>query len=215
VDLTHTIVHVGYSLMLVALVARDVLWLRAILVAAQFCIGLYAWRIGVPSIAAWNGLFVVLNAVWVSRILRERRAVTLPEDLRAIYTQHFAALAPPEFLRFWQQGTRRTLVDARLTQAGAYPESLFFVLAGAARVTRDGGTITELPAGYFVGEMSLLTGDPANADVHAVGALEVISWPVADLRELRARDPARWSRLQSVIGHDIVAKIQRGQPGSR
>jgi len=215
VDLTHAIVHVGYTLMLCALVARDVLWLRAILVAAQFCIGLYAWRIGVPSIAAWNGLFVGLNAIWVARIVRERRAVVLPADLRTLHEQHFAAFTPPEFLRFWRQGSRGTIVDARLTQAGAYPEALFFLLAGTARVTRDGVTITELPAGYFVAEMSLLTGEPANADVHAVGALEVVSWPVAGLREMREREPARWSRLQSVIGHDVVAKIQRRQPTSR
>jgi hypothetical protein len=210
-DFTRVLVHIGYGLMLAALVARDILWLRALLVAAQTLIGLYAWRAGVPSIALWNALFVTINTVWVAHILRERRRVTLPEPLRALHAAHFAALTPPEFLRWWGQGTRRTLTGGRLATAGEYPDALFFLLDGTVRVTRQGALIAELPAGYFVAEMSLLTGDPANADVEAAGRVELVSWPSEDLRALRQRNPTLWSKIQSVLGHDIVAKIQRQQ----
>lgn len=206
-DLTRLIVHVGYSLMLCALVARDVLWLRALLVGAQSLIAIYAWRLGVSSITAWNVLFVVINSLWVLRILRERRGVTLPESLRAIHGDHFAALTPPEFLRLWNQG-RRMSFSGRLTTAGEYPESLFFLLNGSVRVSQGGTLIAELPPGYFIGEMSLLTGEPANADAEAGDVLEVISWPTAELRAIRQQNPVLWTKVQSVLGHDVVAKIQ-------
>jgi CRP-like cAMP-binding protein len=59
--------------------------------------------------------------------------------------------------------------------------------------------------------MSLLTGEMANADVDAMGDVEVIRWPTKDLRDVRQRNPSLWTKIQSVIGHDLVEKIQRGE----
>jgi CRP-like cAMP-binding protein len=98
----------------------------------------------------------------------------------------------------------------RLVRAGEHPEWLYFLLEGRVRVMHDGSGAVDLPAGYFVAEMSLLTGEPANADVDAVGAIDVVRWPTRDLRDVRERNPALWARIQSVIGHDLVEKIQRG-----
>jgi hypothetical protein len=210
VAITPSLVHIGYALMLCALLARDVLWLRLLLVGAQGLLAVYAWRMGVPSIAAWNVVFTAINTAWVAVILRERRAVTLPPDLVATYTRHFAALAPPEFLRLWRQGHREVLRDGdELVRAGGDPDALYFLLAGKVRVTRKGMPVTELPAGFFVAEMSLLTGHPANADVAAMGEVEAVRWAVADLRAIRQGNAQLWTKVQSVIGHDIVQKIQR------
>jgi CRP-like cAMP-binding protein len=76
-------------------------------------------------------------------------------------------------------------------------------------VSRNAANVFDLPAGHFVAEMSLLTGDAANADVDAVEGVEVVRWATADLRELRQRNPSLWTKIQSVIGHDLVEKIQR------
>jgi hypothetical protein len=210
ISLTPYIVHVGYVLMFCAFLARDVLWLRGLLVIAQTMIVIYAARVGVPSIAAWNVVFAAINATWAVLILRERRAVTLPAELQPLHARHFAALTPPEFLRFWKQGRRDVVADQRIVHAGGYPDALFFLLAGTARVSRNGSSITDLPAGFFVAEMSLLTGNPANADVDAVGSVEVMRWNVTDLRALQ-RNAALWTKVQSVIGHDLVQKIQRSE----
>lgn len=201
------LVHTGYALMLCALVARDILWLRGTLVVAQTLLAVYAMRLGVWSIAGWNVVFVVINTVWVLKILRERRAVTLPEELRPIHARHFFALTPPEFLRWWSQGRRETVRDVQLTSRGAYPDALYFLLSGTARVSRDGVHVTDLTSGHFIAEMSLITGSPATADVAAAGAIEIVRWPATELRALRQRDPMLWSRIQSVIGQDLVVKL--------
>lgn len=201
----------GYILMLSALVMRDVLWLRLTMVLAQSVLGLYAWSLGLTNNVAWNAVFVTINVGWAVRILRERRAVALPDPLRLLHRRHFSALPPGEFLRWWRLGHRETLHAGRMTTNGVFPESLYFVLSGIARVSRDGAQVTDLEAGHFVAEMSLITGRPANADVVAEGTIEVMRWEVTDLKALREREPAMWARVQSAIGQDLVAKIQRAE----
>jgi CRP-like cAMP-binding protein len=164
---------------------------------------------GVPSIAIWNLLFAGINAAWAVVILRQRRRVAVPADLQPTYVRHFAAMTPQEFLRLWKQGRREVVHGQRLASDGQFPDALYFLMAGTARVSRNGAPITDLAAGHFVAEMSLLTGDRANADVDAVGEIETIRWAMPDLRAIRDRNPLLWTKIQSVIGHDIVEKLQR------
>lgn len=205
------LLNVGYILMLSALVMRDVLWLRMTMVLAQSVLGTYAWTLGLTNNVAWNTVFVTINVIWTIKILRERRAVTLPEHLKPLYERHFFPLTRAEFLRWWKLGRRETLRDERLTTDGESPSALYFVLDGTARVTRNGEHVVDLGVGQFVAEMSLITGRPANADVFAAGTIEVIRWDVEELKELRDSDPAMWARIQSAIGQDLVVKIQRAE----
>jgi hypothetical protein len=206
--ITPFLVHLGYGLMLCAFLARDVLWLRALLAGAQSLLVVYALLAGLTSVAAWNGLFASVNALWAVTIVRERRQVTLPPDLAATYARHFAALAPPEFLRLWEQGRREIVRDRALTRDAEYPDALYFLMTGTARVSRQGRLVRELGAGHFVAEMSLLTGEPANADVDAIGEVEAVRWAIRDLRSIQQRNPVLWTKIQSVIGQDMVRKIQ-------
>lgn len=206
------LVHLGYLLQLFALLARDVLWLRGILVAAQSVLAAYAWLQGPEYLpyAFWNALFVAINLYWVVRLLRERAAVMLPEELRPTYEKHFAALAPPEFLRLWREGRRGSVSDAQLVREGTMPDALYFLLSGEVAVRSHGRELARLAPGNFVAEMSLLTGERTTADVHALGRVEYVAWPAVALARLRTRNAMLWSKVQSVLGHDLVEKIRRG-----
>lgn len=205
------LVHFGYTLQLLALLARDVLWLRSILVVAQSILAFYAYLRGPEFLpyVAWNALFVGINVFWVARLLRERAEVRLPDELIPIYTHGFAALSPPEFLRLWREGQRRSATDAQLVHEGTRPEALYYLLSGQVAVRRSGRELTRLSAGNFVAEMSLLTGENTTADVVALGPIEYMAWPVDRLERLRSRNPMLWSKVQSALGHDIVEKIKR------
>jgi CRP-like cAMP-binding protein len=202
------LVHVGYALMLCALIARDILWLRAILVCAQFNLCLYALFQHLAGMAFWNGLFVVINVVWVLRILHERRAVQLPAELRELHARNFSALTPPEFLRVWALSEPVIVRDAQLIRQGEQPGSLYFLISGEAVVIQDGRHVARLRSGHFAAEMSLLTGGRATADVIARGELSLRRWPLERLNAIRAGNPALWSKIQSVLGHDLVEKIK-------
>ena len=84
--------NLAYGLMLCAFVTRDLLSLRAVLIAGQSLAILYAWWNGVPIIAAWNVLFVGVNAWMAYQLVQDRLAVRVPEDVRPTYERHFAPL---------------------------------------------------------------------------------------------------------------------------
>lgn len=203
------ILHFAYVLMLCAFVTRDVVTLRSLLVVAQSIVVLYTLSIGVPIIAGWNGLYAVINLVWVLLILRERRTIELPEELREIHGKYFAALTRAEFLKWWKQGHRDVVRDIAMARTGEAPTSLYFLLRGTVRITRDGSHVTDLPPGSFVAEMSLLTGELPAADAVAIGEVEVMRWPTAAMNRIADRSPKFWSKIQSVLGRDIVEKIKR------
>ena len=204
------LVHFGYVLMLCGFLARDILILRSVLVAGQAVIAIYAAQIGVLSIAGWNTLFASINTVWVVIILRERRRVQIPHEWQPIYRAHFAAMTPREFLAWWRLGQWDALRDTPLTREGSSPALLYFILDGTVEVRRGKTSIAQLTRGSFVGEMSLITGRPANADADAVGEVHVQQWTRVDLDALRAADLVLWSKVQSALGADLVEKIQRG-----
>jgi hypothetical protein len=210
---TPYLVHIGYVLQLAALLSRDILWLRSLLIVAQTTLATYAWLMGVRPIAAWNAVLVSINIIWVIVILRARRDVKLPPELARLHEQHFAALSAPEFLRLWRKGREETLATgAVLTRRDQYPERLFFLLSGRVTINRRDAPPAALHHGHFVGEMSLLTGEPATADVAADEPARAMVWPARELRAIRVSDPRLWTKIQSVIGHDLVEKIKGSTP---
>lgn len=204
------VVNVGYVLMLLGFLARDVLWLRLLLVAGQSSVVFYTLGVGAVPVAIWNGLFACINGFQVVMILRERRGVSLPAELRDFYKQTFAAFTPREFLQLWRMGTEKNLASGLLVREGELPIQLFFLLQGSLSVERSGHTLAQLKPGSFVAEMAFLTGEPASADVIAVGSeVHCMAWETAALQHWRERKPALWTKLLSVLGKDLIDKIRR------
>ena len=208
--MTEYLVHIGYSLMFWALLVRDIVWLRGLLIAAQASLALYAMMLGLYGISLWNWIFVLVNAAWIMRIRREREQATIPPLLQPLYERHFAVLLPHEFLKFWHRGKQRTGRDVQWISRGEKPDALHFLLEGSAVVSRDNSRIAVLQPGSFIGEMSLLSGEPTTADVKAEGDVEYISWSARQLKRVKRRDPKLWTKIQSVIGLDLVRKISHG-----
>ncbi len=104
----------------------------------------------------------------------------------------------PLFERF-PYAKRRELTDrfrflesrhpAVLIEQGQEARGLIIILAGQARVTRDGRELAILGPGELCGEMSLLSAEPAVATVASPGQLFALEISVADFKALAAEHP--------------------------
>jgi len=201
------LINAGYLLMLSALLVRDILWLRAILIAAQSILMTYALQIGNQNVAFWNGLFVLINTIQVIRLIRERRPIKLSDALEKIYQLVFSSLQRREFLYIWHMGNVNTVQDSVIIQKGKHQKNIALILDGIVEVKNKNHLIALLSHGSFVAEMSFLTGNPATADVNAQGSVKLISWPQIKLRGLQQINPDLFIKLQSILGKDLTQKI--------
>jgi CRP-like cAMP-binding protein len=100
-----------------------------------------------------------------------------------------------------------------LIQSGSSPGCLLLLTAGTARVEvfQDGQTVrvASLMPGDLAGEMSLVTGDPASADVVANEAVEVLRIDQTDLEAWTARDASFGERFHRGLARVIAARLTR------
>ena len=208
IDSTVLLVNVGYTLMLMGFIARDVLWLRCFLVLGQTSVVIYSLHKGAVPVASWNALFALINLGYVIHIVRERRKISLPPELRDLYEAVFAAFTPVEFQHFWKQGALKKIESGGLIREGEMQKELICLLAGQARVEKNARVLAHLGRGHFLAEMSFLNNEPSSANVLADGLVEYIAWDIAGLRRWKREQPALWIKLQSVLGHDLIEKLK-------
>lgn len=201
-------VNVGYGLMLAALLTRDILWLRMILMAGQLCLCVFALQSGVLNAAVWNALFVVINAAQSALVWRERRDVRLPDGLEALYQMRFKLMRRSEFLRLWNLSSEQRLDGGRLIAAGDTNDKLYLIADGEVVIRVRDHEMARLGRGAFVAEMSFLTLEPTSADVDVDEPMTCRYWTRAQLDRLSQRHPKLWNNLQAAIGHDLVGKLR-------
>jgi CRP-like cAMP-binding protein len=100
----------------------------------------------------------------------------------------------------------------KLVSVGSPSSQLYVILAGTARIARDGADVDRVTTGDVVGELGLLFDEPRNADVVAASALEVLSLDRAALqRALDAVPGMGWAVLTAVAERLARAEhVQRG-----
>lgn len=202
------LVHGGYALMLVALLARDILWLRATLIVAQTLLGWYGFHAGIAAVAFWNFIFVGINIVRAISLLAERRPIRLPRDQELIYQQLFASMSRREFLYLWEMGDPREYDGRQLIRDGEKQKELVLLLDGEVVVRKDGKDLARLGRGKFVAEMSFVTGEPASADVIATGKVRCLAWPQEKIQSLEQLNPVLLIKLQKILARDLSGKVR-------
>lgn len=91
-----------------------------------------------------------------------------------------------------------------IARQGEIGTGFFVIVEGQARVVRDGRHLADLGPGDFFGELSVLDGQPRNAQVVAIGpcrCLGVASW---DLEALLAESP----QLSLAIIRGLAARLR-------
>ena len=132
--------------------------------------------------------WIVLSVIGLARMAWERSAARFSDEERTFLSKHFASLPPHlarKFLRLgrWQSVSPGTI----LTRQGQSVHELVYVAEGAARVTAHGAEVATLGPGALIGEMTIMHGADATADVEITEKARIFTLARAALiRELEA-----------------------------
>jgi hypothetical protein len=203
------LVHLANVLLLLSFLVRDILWLRLLNVLAGLAFIAYFAALPAWAPVGWNGLFLLINAAQIWRLILERRPVRLSAEERALHQLAFRALTPREFARLLGIGRwAEAAAGERLVAEGVVLDRMLVLCAGAADVVAGGARVAQLGPGQLVGEMGFLTGARTSAEVVACGPVRYLALPAGALRGLFGKHPELRAAMQAVIGSDLVAKLR-------
>ena len=204
----YIILNLGYFLSFLALLVKDILILRLIIMTSQSIMLYFAYQAHNPFGVVWNILFICINLVWSTLIIRERMPVELNGELGNLYHNFFPIMTPQEFLKLWSIGDHIGFEKGEyIMQEKEVKHQLLLLTHGEAVVIKDQTPINTLTTGNFIGEMSYLTQGEATADVVAGDQMKATVWSREQLTTLAKSKPNLWHKLESVIGHDLIKKI--------
>lgn len=198
----------GYFIFVtLSLLTKEILWLRVFMIFAGISIVIYGIIADNSVVAIWNSGFLLINVVQVIRLLNERKSISLPENLEDIYNLNFNTLRKKEFLNFWNIGQIHKEKNIKLCKEGKLQTEIHLILSGEVSVLKNGIEIAKLTKGSFAGEISFLTGKPANADVISNGEVEFISWSHDKLRNFKLANKDLFIKLQTALGENLSKKL--------
>ena len=205
---SNIIQHLGYIFTFSALSIKDVLWLRVILATAQIILGIYQFIVQRYDVVVWNTIFTIVNMYHIVRIINERKPVQIPDAIKDIYEKIFFNLTTKEFMDYWNLGEYCTGNNSNIINEGEKQDSLFLILTGEATVKQKSKEVASLGRGDFIAEISLLTKQPAMADVFLDEKVEYIKWNQDKIRYFQTSNIGFWSKLHHVLSRDLIKKIK-------
>ena len=194
-----------YALYVGAPAIRDEIKFRILLGVVS--LGFIIWGIWIGNVVTvlFNVLFASTSAFTVHRLLAERRPASLDDDQRLVYDAFFAGLPPAKFLQLWKMG-ETDLVNGPIIDEGETVHEVLVLLDGEVTAPSLGLTLGR-DSPIFLGEMSLVTGNPATTTIVAKDTARVHRWRQEDLRKLESDKPELSHALMGGIARDLVGKV--------
>lgn len=203
--------HAAYFLIAVSFVVRDIIWLRALSVAASVGgIGYCYFGAETPLWAGifWNSVFIGVNAYQIALILRERSEVSFSDEEQELYETLFRSFSPVEFMKFMRVGrwldaeSGKTLIIEHQPLA-----DVMLIYNGSVSVAVDGKEVAELKDGAFLGEMSYISGKLPSATVKTLVPTRYLAWSKESLTQLLNRNPSMRATMQGIFSSDLTKKL--------
>lgn len=203
--------HVPYALLILSMLMNDMGWLRGIAIAAGVTRIVNRAFIHVdPVVVLWEAIFVAVNVIQLGVLVYYRRRHRFSEDEHTLVERMPPDVERHAIRRLFRLSTlKRAEPGTQLTAEGRPVAELMFVTHGVAQVERGGQIIAVCGPGDFIGEMSFVTGAPANATVVVVKPLRYFAFDQQRLQAARAGDSELQRALEGSLARNLAHKLHR------
>lgn len=205
--------HLASILTLLAYLVRDILWLRVLTIAASLAgitFNYYVPATPLWAVIYWNLVFIVINAVQIAIIIKERSGVSFTEEEKELYETLFKNFAPFEFMKLLRLGRWLEAKKGQTLTIEAEPlDSVMLIYNGLVSVETGGRQIGQMKDGSLVGEVSFITEGTATATVRALERTRYLSWSKEDMRRLLGRNPSMRFAMETLFSKELSKKLAR------
>ena len=111
-------------------------------------------------------------------------------------------------MNFWNLGIYKDSNDSLLIKEGEKQNHLYLIIDGQVTVKRNDKILNSLGRGKFVAEMSLITNEPATADIYSDKKMKYICWNQDELKHFQVSNKDLWIKLHNILSKDLINKIK-------
>ena len=201
--------HSSYVLLVISMLMRRMVWLRLFVIASAMAGIAYATLILTDPVSSfWETLLIVINVGQLARIWWLDRTTQFTGREAQLRDAHFATLSPSRLKRLIDSGEWVTLAKGEfLSREGTPVPHLVYLHDGSAIVLVAGNPVARCDPGTFVGEMTVATGEPANASVYLETDAQV--WRIASdrLRHISERRPEIREALEAAFFRTLRVRV--------
>lgn len=113
-----------------------------------------------------NATWLLLSIYGLVRVWMLNHAPNYTTLEQGFVDARLHGVSPPSIRRFLNAGEWSNRKPGEvIAEQGTVIGKLYYLAAGSAEIQYDGLSVTTVPAGVFIGEISLFSGKPANATV--------------------------------------------------
>lgn len=205
------LVHIAALTQVIGYLIRNQLCLRTLLLAGTGFYVAYYWLH--PAEPLWDAIYWgmalgLANLISIFLILKEKTRFRMSLEEELLY-RAFDRMPPGQFRRLMSVAEFRTATtETVLTTKGTHPDELYYVIYGDIRIDK-GARLLQYPAGSFIGELAMVTGEPASATVRLTPGSTYVAWNRKKLGTLARQRPTLQMALDKLVTNDIAAKVQR------
>jgi CRP-like cAMP-binding protein len=203
--------HATYLLLVVSMMMRNMLYLRIIVIlSALVGITYSAVILHDPVGTFWESLLVAVNIVQlaISHVLDRRARFSLEEV--EFMQGCFSDLSPGLRRKLLNRGSWKSgEPGARLTNEGEPVSQLIFLAKGSAVIQSGEQVVAVCDAGSFIGEMTVITGDPATGSAVLTEPSRYWAIDAVALRALVAGKPEFGHALEAAFSRSMRGKLVR------
>ena len=205
--------NLGFAIALIALLFRDILWLRVVSVLGTlliFPMYIFSDEIGWTSIG-WNSAHIVINSIQVVILILLRRPLVLKGVEKQIHTSIFYAITTRTFDKIFKLAKFEEYVNnTELIHIDAPIHNLYLVINGDVEVTLHDDTKRIVSSNTFLGEQAFITGETASATVRILSdRATLLKWDHQTLQDFLNKDVALSNTFDLILTSDIIEKLRR------
>jgi hypothetical protein len=208
--------HFTYFLLIVSVLMRRMVWLRAFAVASGLAKIYYRAVLVVdPVSVVWEAAFVVVNIVQLAIIwyYEYHHRFTAEEH-------HFASRMPAGVERsaikrlLELSDLKRFDADEVLTREGERVFALMYLADGIVKIESGDRVVAICGPGDYIGELSFLSGGAASATATVVKPVRILCFDQARLTAAIEADSQLRRTLESALNRNLAGKLVRANaPG--
>ncbi|SLN22822.1 cyclic nucleotide-binding domain-containing protein [Roseisalinus antarcticus] len=209
IGLTGTVLYIGsYALLQFGLIRGSSLTYTLMNLAAACCVLISLSATFNLSSALIQSSWIVISVVGLLRLWLLSHRARFTEEEAELISGALPFLSKPAARKFldagrWQEVPAGTV----LARIGEPVPGLHYISRGTAQVRLGGEIIANVGKGSFIGEMTVLSADPASADVVAASDLRHFIIVRETLVRMCDRDENLRQNIEFALGRDTRAKL--------